>query len=154
MAALWHYYYSCWVLKDGYMSPYPVDLIPRLGAPSEKNVSISFMSPSFPLCLQEGLLPALGGWWAWHIFGVLVVLHESIARELWLREEGRDGVQSLMAAVAAHRLSRWHWRKQQLPWSWSAARNLHGEAAAKVSGTARPTPQAFCNGKEFLFMLL
>lgn len=51
-------------------------------------------------------------------------------------ERERDGGQSLMAAVAAHHLSRWHWRKQHFP--DLQPRTCMERQLKKVSGTARP----------------
>ena len=51
-------------------------------------------------------------------------------------------------------LSRWLWRKQQLPLCRSAAKILHREAADKVPGTARSISRPSAMGRNSFYLAL
>lgn len=115
-----------------------------------------FPSSSFPLFVG---LPATspGRLVNVHVFGVLgVVLHPSIARKLWQRERERTLPPTPTVGSSSNPpcLSRWLWRKQQLPLCRSAAKILHREAADKMPGTARSIPRPSAMGRNSFYLAL
>ena len=145
------------MLKDDCMSAFSVDHMTPLGALAKRVVASAVSLLLFPFVRRTlsyqpweagERVPLRCSWSsAWP---------EYCQKAMWQREgkgreAGRERKKSPMGSSSSpFCLSRWHWRKQQLPLYRSAAKILPREAADKTPGTARSTPGIFCNGEEFL----